>query len=248
MSVAPSDRVVASRASGLAVRVREPELMDDPELDEADHHRALASLARVHRLSGTGVRVSRVLDDIAGATDADRPIRVLDVACGGGDLAMDVARWGRRRKRDVDVVGFDRSSRALRWAAHRSASQGLRVSWVEGDALEALPEGPFDLACSSLFLHHLSDAEAAHLLGEMDFRANRLLIEDLRRTRLGLLLAHLTLTLLAPSRVARVDGPRSVRAAWSRPELASIADLADLPGVRIRAGWPQRWILTAGTP
>lgn len=241
-------RSTASARTRLDVRRLEPELMDDPALDEADHRRALQALSRVHRLSGTGVRLRRVLDAIAADAIAarrpsDRPLRVLDVACGGGDAALDVAEWGRRRGREIRVTGLDLSPTALAVAQERATRRGLEVEWRCGDALRELPNGPFDLIHSSLFLHHLHESEVGLLLAEMASRANRIHVEDLRRSPLGLALAWTTLRLVSRSRVAHVDGPRSVRAAWSRGELEEIASAAGLSGMQIRRGWPERWIL-----
>ncbi|MEK9500420.1 methyltransferase domain-containing protein [Gaopeijia maritima] len=234
--------------SGLGHRRVEPELMDDPSLGERDHRRALRALARVHRLSGTGLRIRRVLDQLAGEGAEGRPLRVLDVACGGGDAALDVARWARGSSRTVEVTALDLSPAALRFAEERAQRAGLEVAWLEADALSGLPDGPFDLAISSLFLHHLAEAQVVALLGALRARTGRLHIEDLRRSRLGLALAWGTLRLVSRSRVAHVDGPRSVRAAWSRAELAALAERSGLTGARVRWGWPERWVLDWAAP
>jgi hypothetical protein len=63
---------------------------------------------------------------------------------------------------------------------------------------------------------------------------------DLIRSRLGLLLAHAGTTLLARSRVARVDGPLSVKAARSVAEYYHLMDTAGLPHARIERTWPER--------
>ena len=217
--------------------------MDDPALGERDHHRALRALARVHTLSGTGLRIRRTLDLVAAATPGDRALRVLDVACGGGDASLDAARWGQRTGRAVEVTGLDLSPTALRFAGDRARRAGLAIDWVQGDALADLPAGPFDLVLSALFLHHLPDEGVIELLEAVGARAAHLHIEDLCRSRVGLALAWTTLRVVSRSRVAHVDGPRSVRAAWTRQELTDLAEAAGLAGARIRRGWPERWIL-----
>jgi 2-polyprenyl-3-methyl-5-hydroxy-6-metoxy-1,4-benzoquinol methylase len=237
-----------ARAPGLGRRRLEAELMDDPALDEREHHRALRALARVHTLSGTGLRIRRKLDRIAADAQRGRPLRVLDVACGGGDASLDAAHWGRRTGRAVEVTGLDLSGTALRFAGERARREGVGIDWLEGDALTDLPAGPFDLVVSSLFLHHLPDGGVVHLLEAVGARAAHVHIEDLCRSHLGLGLAWATLRLVSRSRVAHVDGPRSVRAAWRRQELADLADAAGLGGAGIRRGWPERWILSWSAP
>lgn len=236
-------RISHGRTPGLERRTLEPELMDDPTLGVKDHRRALRALARVHTLSGTGLRLRNTLARIHAGVPSDRPLRVLDIACGGGDASLDAAKWGRRAGRTVEVTGLDLSAVALEFTAERAAAAGVVVRWLEGDALAGLPEGPFDLVMSSLFLHHLADDGVVALLEAAATRGRHLHIEDLRRSRMGLALAWGTLRLVSRSRVAHVDGPRSVRAAWTRDELLALAEKAGLTAARVRRGWPERWIL-----
>jgi len=219
--------------------------MDAPDLDPRAHRAALTALSRVHLLSRTGRRLRATLDRVSARVPPPGPIRMIDVACGGGDAVLDAARWARRRGRRLELTAIDLSDVALAFGAARVRRAGLdgpgvSIAWVRGDALDALPAGPFDLAFSSLFLHHLTDDEVVSLLAGMRDRARHVRVEDLRRTRLGLALAWGTLRAVSRSRVAHVDGPRSVRAAWTRDELSELAAVAGLDACRIRRVWPQR--------
>src|SRR5437867_11045700 len=70
-------------------------------------------------------------------------IRLLDVGCGAGQLALIAARAGAR------VVGCDISTNWLEKARARAAEEGLNITFEEGDA-EALPyqDGEFDVVAS----------------------------------------------------------------------------------------------------
>jgi hypothetical protein len=65
-------------------------------------------------------------------------------------------------------------------------------------------------------------------------------VSDLVRSRTGLVLAILGTTFLARSRVARVDGPLSVRAARTPAEYRALADRAGLAQAVIHRTWPER--------
>ncbi len=236
----PSPRTTPPR--GLAVRTRTPELMDDPALDADAHRAALRALTRVHRVSRCGARFRGVLDRLFGSTSY--PIRVLDIASGGGDLSLDIARWGRDRKRDLQVVGADLSPRALEFAEARARTEGLDIDWIEADVLGAFPPGPFDLAVSSLFLHHLEDADVVTVLRSAAGQARHIVVEDLHRSRLGFALAWGGLRLLSRAHVTHVDGPRSVRAAWRGREVEALAAEAGMEGARVRRAWPERLVLS----
>ena len=69
--------------------------------------------------------------------------RVLDVACGTGNLALPAARRG------AFVCGLDIAPKLLEQARVRAAAEGLAIEFTEGDA-EALPypAGRFDVVVS----------------------------------------------------------------------------------------------------
>ena len=72
---------------------------------------------------------------------------------------------------------------------------------------------------------------------------DQLLIQDLRRTRLGYRFAWWGLRVLSSSSVARVDGPLSVRAGFTMEEAIDLAQRAGLDGAGVAPTWPQRFRL-----
>jgi len=77
--------------------------------------------------------------------------RILDVGCGGGQLAIEIAR----ARPDLEVTGVDLSSSQLRRAKFRSAAAGARVDFIQASALDLpLPDASFDLVYSVDCLKH----------------------------------------------------------------------------------------------
>jgi hypothetical protein len=70
------------------------------------------------------------------------------------------------------------------------------------------------------------------------------LVNDLRRCRSGLILAHAAARLLTRSNVVHVDAPRSVRAAFTIDEMRRLSVEAGLRGAIVRRRWPCRFLLT----
>ena len=69
--------------------------------------------------------------------------RVLDVACGTGNLAIPAARKGAL------VTGVDIATNLLEQARHRAAAEDLRASFEEGDAEQLpYPDAQFDVVMS----------------------------------------------------------------------------------------------------
>ena len=158
-------------------------------------------------------------------------------------MLVTVAQWARRRGVPIELHGCDVSPVALD-AARASAPDATALHFFELDVLgEELPEG-YDLICSSLFLHHLSEDFAVGLLQAMAAAtAASLLVQDLRRTRLGYLFAYAGLLVLTRSDVARSDGLTSVQSAFTLAEVAKLCAEAGLDGAEIRPCWPQRYAI-----
>jgi SAM-dependent methyltransferase len=220
-----------------------PELMDDPGLPAAEHDRALRGLARLNWWSGSARILWGPFRRLA-ATHPGRPLHLLDVACGAGDVVIGLARRARRAGVSLQLTGCDVSATALDHARRRAAAHGLPIRFFGHDALADPLPGEFDVVTTSLFLHHLADEQALGLLRSMAVAAGRLvLVNDLRRCRPGLALAHLACRLLTRSPVVRTDGPRSVAAAFTPDEVRRLADHAGLHGARVSRRWPFRFLL-----
>ncbi|MCB9568352.1 MAG: methyltransferase domain-containing protein [Myxococcales bacterium] len=81
-------------------------------------------------------------------------LRVLDVGCGGGHFAIELAE----REPTLEIVGVDLSTRLLAWARERGAGVAGRVSFVEASALDMpFGSGEFDLVYSLGSIKHWAD-------------------------------------------------------------------------------------------
>lgn len=226
-------------------RVRVPELMDDPAIPAEVHARALVGLTRLnawsrsHRLLWNGV-VAHARE----ANAAGRTLRVVDVATGSGDAPIAMASWARRAGLRIEWVLCDRSSYALEVAQERAKAAGIAVETAEADVVaNPLPCGG-DLVTCSLFLHHCDPDDATRVFAHMAAAATRTVgVTDLDRTHAGLLLAWVGGRMLSRSHIVHHDAPASVRAAFTRDEIAEIARGAGLAGALVRPAWPARWTL-----
>ena len=218
--------------------------MDEPDLDPASHRQALEGLRRLNLLSGSARILWPGLRSLA-LSRPDRRLSVLDVACGGGDVALALSRRAQRAAVELELLGLDKSPVAIECARKNAARANASLRFEVGDVLAgSLPSG-FDAVVSSLFLHHLDEEQAAGLLGRMAEAAERLvLVNDLRRSRAGYWLAQAFCHLVTTSHVVHVDGPRSVSAAWTMAEAAALCRRAGLKGAVIERRWPFRFLLS----
>ena len=152
---------------------------------------------------------------------ASDPLRVLDVGCGGGDVARALAD-ALPGGREVAVAQLDANRRVLDVAI---AAGREETSFVHADA-RRLPfrAGSFDLVLLTSLLHHLSDKDAARCLaGAREVCRGAIVATDVVRSEAA------ALAFAAMARAARMhpatrhDGCVSLRHAWSPEELVAIA-------------------------
>lgn len=224
---------------GLHVRERIPELMDSPALDAAEHRRALAGLVRINRITASAGVIWPAIRKLA--RELGRPVRVLDVATGSGDVPAALMRKAKAAGIELEVAGCDISPLAVVTAAANCPAG----RFFTHDAVRSpLPAG-FDVVTCSLFLHHLASDDALSLLAAMKDAAERLvLVNDLARSRFNFLAVWLACHVLTRSPVVRFDGPASVRSAFTRHEALALAARAGLTGATVRTHFPARFVLS----
>ncbi|QDU93816.1 methyltransferase domain-containing protein [Lignipirellula cremea] len=217
--------------------------MDDPGLDMPRYHGALRGLSRLNKLSASVSHLWRVIARLAREEKRTR-LRVLDIATGAGDIPLGLWRKAKRAGLDLEILGVDISPRSIAFASEQAAEAGAKIDFQQCNVLcDPLPTGR-DVIVSSLFLHHLTNADGLQLLLRAREATGRMIaVSDLLRSRRGLLLAHLASRVFTSSEVVRVDGPLSVKAAYTLAEAADLARRAGLDGAVFHRRWPCRFLL-----
>jgi SAM-dependent methyltransferase len=224
-------------------RILTPELMDAPDLDPAKHLQALAGLARLNAWSGGAGLLWKELRRMA--SEAGRPLRVLDVATGSGDVPIELAKRAKRAGIPMHFTGCDVSDTALSVARQNALRAGVELEVFQHDVFHTPLPGGFDVILASLFLHHLSDEQAVALLQDMGRATNKaIIVSDLMRSRLNLVVVTVASRLLSRSPIVHFDGPASVRAAYTSAEARGLAMRAGLSDSSVAVHFPTRWLLT----
>lgn len=217
--------------------------MDDPALDPAEHDAALVGLARLNRLSRaiptlwTHVRTE--------ARRLARPVRLLDVATGSGDIPVALARRARADGLEFELHACDISEHALETAQQNARRAGVTLHTHRFDIESETSLEDFDIVTCSLFMHHLPEPGVVRAMSRMAGAARHLLlISDLRRSRLGCGLVWAASRLATRSHIVHVDAVRSMQAALTIPEFLDFAEQAGLAGACVRPARPQRMLLS----
>ena len=233
----------------LGERNRQPEWMDQPGIDAAAHDQALQGLRRINAISGAVGSLFTPIQALAVALNHCSPLRILDVACGGGDNTVALAERCRKQGLAVVIDGCDRSPQAVAIASRQAAGGSSGGTFFQADVLMDPLPADYDVIVCSLFLHHLEDADAIELLRRLGQSSRHLvLVNDLIRSPLGYGLAWVGCRLLSRSPIVHFDGPVSVQGAFRMDEALHLAARAGLDGATIQRSWPERFLLSWQRP
>jgi len=159
----------------------------------------------------------------------NRPVHIVDVGSGGGDLLRQIAVWAKRRGLPVQLTGIDLNPYAER-AAAESTPHELGISWVTGNALAYQPAKPVDIIVNSLMTHHLEDEEIQGLLRWMEATAQvGWFINDLERSERASRAFQWAARVAGWHRFVKHDGPVSFRRAFRRQDWVQLLAAAEVP-------------------
>ena len=204
-------------------RMQGPEWMDEPGADAEQLRKSLRYLRRINWFLGYTRSTLGHLQRFSQHWPGGETIRILDIATGSGDVPRAMLAWAKPRGFNLHVVGVDLHAMTARAAGANDAVQIVRANAMQ------LPfaDGSFDYATTSLFLHHLDEADVVTVLSEMGRVAKRgVIVGDLLRHRRAYWWVNL-LTLLANPMV-RHDGRISVAQAFKKDEIIALRDQAGI--------------------
>jgi SAM-dependent methyltransferase len=220
-------------------RADAPELMDDPTVDFETFRACLVDLAKVNAWTlayrPTFAFLNRIRD--GRRWPQDRPVVILDVGSGYGDMLRLVAKWAKARSLDVRLQGLDRNPWAARSAERAPGSESIQ--WLTEDLFDH--RGGADIVLSSLFTHHLDDASLAKFLAWQEANARiGWFINDLLRHPFSYYGFALLSRVMLWHRFVRHDGPVSITRAFRPEDWTRLLARAGVHQARIEAWFPFR--------
>ncbi|MDE3185934.1 MAG: methyltransferase domain-containing protein [Acidobacteriota bacterium] len=220
-------------------RAQLTEWMDEP-CSYAEFRACLRDLTQVNRMVFSYRPTLRWLEQFA--LRGREPLHIVDVGSGAGDMLRRIEAWARKRGVAVRLTGIDLNPHAAR-AAREFTGSDSRIEWVTGGAFEYKPPAGIDLVISSLFTHHLADAEIVSFLQWMEYTAARgWFINDLRRSERSYHAFRLLAYGMRWHRFVRHDGPVSIQRSFSEEDWRVYAQRAGLNAgaMQIAGEWPGR--------
>jgi ubiquinone/menaquinone biosynthesis C-methylase UbiE len=210
------------------------ELLDRGGHDPAELAANLRDIRTVNRLAGGIATVLRHLPRLLCHVPGGRPVEILDLASGCGDIPLSLMAWADRQRRPLQLTVTDRSPEIL-GEARRTLAGVPGVTFTVCDARAVpMPERSFDVVLCSLSLHHFAPGEAVQVLREMN-RLSRtgFIVNDIRRCLAGFVAAWGASRIATRNRLTRHDMPLSVLRAYTPDELRALLRQAGIPDATV---------------
>ena len=219
-----------------------PEMMDNPNLDVGLLKGALEDVSLVNKWLG-GQNVTFEGLEYFFKNHKQATYTIVDLGCGDGEMLRSIADYGRGEGIKLELVGMDLNEKSVALAREKSAAFP-EVTFEVQDILK-LDSKTFkcDIIVCSLTLHHFEDKE---ILGFLDcfgkLASLGSVINDLHRSRIAYNLFYAFSNLFMNSYIARNDGLISIKRAFKRNELKSLADKVGISNYSLKWRWAFRYL------
>jgi len=204
-------------------RKMEAEQMDDFTVQGDLLTETLDQLARINRYLGGNQVTMNGLRKILKDHPADKPLTIVDMGCGNGDLLRCIAEYGKKAGYDFRLIGIDANAHTVAYARKLSGNY-KELSFQQLDVFsEEFQKLEYDLVLATLFLHHFSEEEIVTLLQSVMKTATLgMVVNDLHRNAVAYSLFQI-LGLFIRNPMTREDGLISIRKAFKREDLENMS-------------------------
>lgn len=196
------------------------ELMDDPDCDLKRLERTYGWFARLNPWLARWNAIYR--SRIRPILEASEAPRILDLGCGGADLAHLISRRAAQDGLGVEILAVDPDERAIAYALRQPLPDNVSIRSCSSSDL--VDEGQqFDIVLSNHVLHHLEEPDLVAFLRDSALLSRNLVVHnDIRRDDLAWLSFWPVGLVAGLDSFILIDGLRSVRRAWHPEELVRI--------------------------
>lgn len=225
-------------------RTENREIMDDFLIGGSMLDDALGKLATINKVLGGNVVTLNGLKILLKNQSKNKPITIIDLGCGGGDILRTIAKFGKKEGYNFQLVGLDANKNATNYAAALSADfENIRFVNVDvfSDEFKTMS---YDIVITTLFLHHFKEAQLLQLLQHILKTATAgVVVNDLHRHRLAYYLFKF-ITIPVKNKMIIEDGLTSVLRGFKRNELVNLSKQLNV-SYQLKWKWAFRyqWIL-----
>ncbi len=221
--------------------------MDTDVASFEDFRACLVDLAKVNRIT-LAYRPTLAFFDrlLPFARGLGRPLEVVDVGSGYGDMLRGIDQWARRHDIAVSLTGVDLHP----WSGMAAAEATIlsrAIRWVTADVFGLAETQPIDVVISSHFTHHLPDPQVARFLRWMEANARiGWFVSDLERHPLPYYVFRRFAKLARLHRLVQHDGLVSITRGFTTTDWRGLLTQAEIPLGVVNIEWTVPFRLTLG--
>jgi len=199
------------------------ELMDDFSIGGDLLRDTLDKLDNINKWLGGNQVTLNGIKKVIKAYPKDKPISILDLGCGSGDMLRRVAAFGIKEGYTFKLIGIDANAEAIKYAKELSVDY-QQISFLKLDIFsDEFKELEYDVVLTTLFLHHFKEDQLVELLKQVfDISSIGIVVNDLHRHSLAYYLFKL-LGLVIKNDMVKQDGLTSILRGFKRRDLQEIS-------------------------
>jgi 2-polyprenyl-3-methyl-5-hydroxy-6-metoxy-1,4-benzoquinol methylase len=216
------------------------EIMDDFSMKGELLRDTLDKLGNINKwLGGNRVTLSGIAQLLKGQPK-DKTYTIIDLGCGHGDILRLIADFGRKHNYNFKLIGFDANQDAIDYATELSEDYH-ELSFRNEDIFSSKFHNlEYDIALTTLFLHHFKEKEILSLLHVLSSSATLgIVVNDLQRSEIAYGLFKL-LSLVISNQMIVQDGLTSILRSFKRQDLEHMSKQLNLKS-QIRWKWAFRY-------
>ncbi|WP_296311416.1 methyltransferase domain-containing protein [Winogradskyella sp. UBA3174] len=204
-------------------RSDETEIMDDFTMKGELMRDTLDKLGSINKwLGGNSITLDGI-DQLLKGHSKNKRYTIIDLGCGHGDILRLVADFGRKKDYNFKLIGIDANQDAIDYANELSVNYPELSFRNEDIFSEEFQEINYDIALTTLFLHHFKEDEIITLLSSLSNKATiGVVVNDLQRSEIAYGLFKL-LGIVISNYMIKQDGLTSILRAFKREDLERIS-------------------------
>lgn len=225
-------------------RSSESEIMDSFELQGEGLLKTLKDLERINRILGGNRVTLRGIEKLG--VHKSKIIRIADIGCGNGAMLREIAKWGRKKKLKLELIGIDANPYTVEIATEQSREYPEISFKTQNIFSDEFKEDRYDIFSCSLTLHHFKNPEIKKLLRVLKKQAQLgIVINDLQRSKRAYYLFRLFCVFFVKNNIAKTDGLISILRGFKQQELNTWSQELALENQHIEWCWAFRyqWVI-----